>query len=176
MRYLIIFLTFFIMSSCINKTALKPIDIETMIDIHKETFGYQNEDLFYIRISYKENNISIIHTINKEKDHEELSFLEKYYTSPYKDINVIITEKDMIYIQENDLTNLEFEFSKNPNFLENFKPKISDYPQLDFYYDKANKKLDKIEDRGVGFTIKQIKEYPYYILTKPDLEDMQYAP
>jgi len=160
------------MSSCINKTILKPIDVETMIDIHRETFGSQKDDLFYVRISDKENNIFRIHIINKEKDHEELSFLKKYYTSLYKGINVIITEEDMIYLEENDITTMEFEFSENPYFSENFKPKISDYPQLDFYYDKANKKLDKIEDRGIGFNIKQIKEYPYYRLTKPDSEDL----
>lgn len=151
-----------------NKKLPNQMSIETMIDIHKQTFGYNEGDNFYIRISNKENSISRIHIINKENNYEELSFLEEYYKTIYNNISVIIPKEDMVYIQENSLTNIKFDFFENPNFSEDFKPKISDYPQLDFYYDKANKKLEKIEDRGIGFLQKKIKEYPYYRLTKPD--------
>lgn len=166
MRF-IIALLIILPASCNKVTPPPQIDLETMVDIHKETFGYKSGDNYFVNFWSDDKNI-IIPIENVESDYSNIGFLETFYLANFNDVRIIVRVENFDYLKKTIPNNLHFVLMKNPNYKHDWEPYISDYPQLDFYYDKTSKRLNKIGDRGIDFKIRVMEHYPYYKLKRDD--------
>lgn len=165
MRFIILLIALFV--SCNKDTSSPQIDLETMVDIHKETFGYKSGDNYFVNFWSDDKNV-VIPIENVESDYSNIGFLKSFYIANFNDVRVIVRVKDFDYLRETVPNDLHFVLMENPNYKNDWKPYISDYPQLDFYYNRTSKRLDKIGDRGIDFKIRIMEHYPYYELKRDD--------
>src|SRR5690554_928059 len=165
MRYLLILLSFLYIN-CARNNVRSTNSIESMIDIYVNGFGFNENDNFYLRVIKDEKDLLILNLKNIKQDYDELVLLENYYISDYKGIKIILKEKDLIFIEENVPTNLTFRLSKNEMYNRDYNFKPTDYPELDFFFNKNDKNIEDIYYDGIGVKIIKLIEYPYFKLEK----------